>query len=201
MTLTTLGIDIGIINFSFCVLQQNQDQKQKILEWKRVNLLDLCGFENGFSCKKVTPIDLHNISDFVFPKLFSMEFMKKYTVNHIAIEQQPHGKFGQIKMIMLSHLLFSYFRRLVFNLQWPLLTVSMMSASQKYQKKFLTKYELTKQKRYNNRKALGVELAEKIGADLLLDMNEMTKLEKADDMADSFLIAYSEQLNWITVLN
>jgi hypothetical protein len=48
---------------------------------------------------------------------------------------------------------------------------------------------------------LGVELAEKIGADLLLDMNEMTKLEKADDMADSFLIAYSEQLNWITVLN
>ena len=27
-------------------------------------------------------------------------------------------------------------------------------------------------------------------------MTEMTKLEKPDDMADSFLLAYSEQLAW-----
>ena len=71
-----------------------------------------------------------------------------------------------------------------------------MAASQKYQEQFLEKYKLSKQKRYNKRKALGVEITERLGADLLLDMTEMTKLEKPDDMADSFLLAYSEQLAW-----
>ena len=194
--LTTLGIDIGLVNFSYCVLRKKIDKTQEILEWKRINLLDMCGFESGFSCKKVTPIDLHNISDFVFPKLFSKEFIEKYDVTHVAIEQQPHGKFCQIKMITLSHLLFSYFRRIVFQLQLPLTTVKMMAASQKYQQQFLEKYKLSKQKRYNNRKALGVEITERLAADLLLDITEMTKLEKPDDMADSFLLAYSEQLAW-----
>ena len=101
--LNTLGIDIGLVNFSFCVLRCDEEDAQHVLEWQRVNLLDLCGYPEGFSCKKLTPVDLHNIAEIALPQLFDpTSFLGRYTVQHVAIEQQPHGKYGQIKMIASS---------------------------------------------------------------------------------------------------
>ncbi len=218
MALVTLGVDIGLINFSYCVLrcaqnneeeeevgedqmedEKDEEKKWSVREWKLVNLLDLAGFEPGFSCNKVTPVDLHNIADFVLPALFSLEFLQNHQVQHVAIEQQPHGKYANTRMIALSHLVFSFFRRILIGggEQSPLITVAMVSAGCKYQKVFLEKYGLTKQTKYSARKSLGVDMAERLCGEMDISAEAMSIATKNDDLADSFLLAYSEQLKWV----
>lgn len=194
--LTTLGIDIGIVNFSFCVLRIDQDGRQTVKRWERVNLLNMCMFPKTFSCKKIKPVDIHTIAETVLPKLFdAVDFIQAHEIHHVAIEQQPHGKYANTRMISFSHLVFAYFRRLV--CRGVITTVRFMSASQKYQRKFLDQTGLRRAKGYKNRKDLGVCIVrffcDKFGIAL-----ECFETEgKKDDLADSFLLAYSEQLLWV----
>lgn len=199
----TLGIDIGFVNFSFCVLEQGDQggQGHMILAWENLNILALAGFEPGFSCSKLTPTDIHNIAELLTAVHFGCRFLALHKIQHVAIEQQPHGKYGNMKMITLSHLLHSYFRRRI--LDTPphedcfLQTSTLMAASQKYQASFLNRFGLEKQKVYKNRKALGVRLMTLLLEELKISVvvGPLDK-KKQDDFADSFLLAYSSMLLW-----
>lgn len=193
---TTLGIDIGLVNFSYCVVRE-KDGCITIPDWKVINLLDMMGFVAGFPCAKVTPVDLHNIVDFVLPTIFGVDFFQSYNVQHVAIEQQPHGKYGHIRMIALSHLIFSHFRRMVFGATNSVLSVVMVSAACKYQKAFLDKFGFEKQKQYNRRKNLGVDIAMGLCKELAIPTTLIEDAPKKDDLADSFLLAYAELLKWL----
>jgi hypothetical protein len=183
-----LGIDIGLVNFSYCFLSM---KGRGVRAWDTVNLLSLCGM--SIQCSKVTPADLHSIAEVVFPSIFG----DLSGVRHVAIEQQPHGKYANTKMIVLSHLTLAYFRRLARDPASPVVTARMVPPGQKYNQGFLASTGLpVKKRKYADRKLLGVQLAHAIGPRLGVDMSRMDCSHKKDDLADSFLLAYVELLTW-----
>jgi hypothetical protein len=188
--MTHLGIDIGLRNFSYCVIRTTAGGVDvvDVVDWQLVDLMEMCGFAKGFSCNRITSKDLHDIGDFVFPLIFSCDYMNKHGVNHIAIEQQPHGRLSNPKMIALTHILYSYMRSLFTNLKCgsPLRTVVLMAASQKYNTPLLARFGFSKQKDYKERKLLSVKLVQAI----LGTVDFPHGVTKVDDLADSFLLAY-----------
>jgi hypothetical protein len=193
-----MGIDIGLRHLSFCVLRG--ERKSPLLSsscWRTVSLLELLGLPKDFSCKKINPGDLHDIGSLVLPKLFSEAFLERHGVGHIAIEMQPHGKYANTRMIVLSHLLLAYFRGLILRSDGGgprrLQTAGLVSASSKYPPDLLKTYGLSKQRNYAKRKALGVTLMRRLcgfGAQALFP------IAKADDYADSFLLAFHSLRFW-----
>ena len=192
-----MGIDIGLRHLSFCVLRGDRKSSRLLSScWRTVSLLKLLGLPDDFSCKKINPGDLHDIASLVLPKLFSTAFLDRHRVGHIAIEMQPHGKYANTRMIVLSHLLLAYFRGLIFRgREGPshLQTAGLVSASAKYPADLLKTYGLSKQRNYAKRKAVGVTLMRKLcgfGAQALFP------IAKADDYADSFLLAFHSLRFW-----
>jgi hypothetical protein len=198
-TVVVMGIDIGIRNLSFCVLaEEHKGQRLTTSSWKTVDLLASLPGAEGLSCNKVTPLDLHEITHYVFGEIFSDDFIRKNGVQHIVIEQQPHGKYANVKMIVLSHLLLDHFRRMVYRRaaesDFPLKTAGFVSAATKYPNWFLRKNGWKKQKKYDKRKRLGIVIAETLCRwhDLHWEMEH----KKKDDYADSFLLAYFQLSLW-----
>jgi len=192
MRVVTLGIDIGLVNLSFCVLAKDDDIYVPLC-WKNIDLMQLAGLGH-VSCRDVTPMDLHDIASFVIPSLFGLDFLRLHNIQHVAIEQQPHGKYSNIKMIVISHLIYSYFRHLIIapiRTVSALVTVTMMSAAKKYDPLVLKLYNLSKQKIYKDRKRLSVQLTERICSDIGVCTTGVFDAHKCDDLADSFLLAHA----------
>jgi len=105
--LTILGIDIGIRNFSMCILRRTPSNSFQILDWDNINLLRW--LPHRTTCNKVTMSDIHLLMNTVIPEIWQTR-CQPHQVQHIAIEQQPQGKYANTKMIILSHLLVHYFQ-------------------------------------------------------------------------------------------
>ena len=189
---TWLGIDIGIRNLSCCLLKL-QDKKWTIEAWELYDLLQLC--DNEFkNCNELLSTDVHSVSDFVLPKLFKKSYITKQ-INHICIEQQPHGKYGNQKLVLFSHLMYSYFQRMLCDIKFTdiLTSVRFISANSKYCQTWLRKYSKSKQKVYGARKKLSVELVRCLWKDYNITNLSKTDFDthsKKDDLADAFLLAF-----------
>ena len=189
---TWLGIDIGIRNLSCCKLE-HENGEWKITSWQLYDLLDFT--DNQFtSCNDLHTIDVHTLADYMLPKIFPAEKVTQ-TINHVCIEQQPHGKYGNQKLVLLSHLIYQHFRRLWYTTFFgsTLWSVRFVSPNSKYCQKWLTKYGYHKEKLYGGRKRLSVDLLKSLFDDYRIQnltdtVPETTK--KADDFADSFLLAF-----------
>ena len=78
-----------------------------------------------------------------------------------------------------------------------LCTVELVAPVLKYRKKWLEKYDLKKARSYLERKRLSVSITCSLCQELGLCSDQLQQSAcKADDLADSFLIAYVCQLSW-----
>jgi hypothetical protein len=194
-----LGIDVGIRNLSFCILKK-EDKLYTIGHWALVDVLECCGMQDA-SCKDLTSGQIHTIAHFVIPAIFPAKFIKENKIAHVSIEQQPHGKYGNQKIILFSHLLYDYFRCLIWAVKWGdvIQTVNFTGAGQKYQKTWLSRYNLSTSRNYGQRKQNSITLCEKLRQDLNVQGNAEVWIEntdKQDDLADAFLLALAIWDRW-----
>lgn len=183
-----LGIDIGIRNLSYCVVRSDEGKEFCIEIWQNVDLLQDTPFA---SLKKVSSASVHALAYALLPTIFPPQHIRQ-TVGHVCIEQQPAGKYGNPKLVLMQHLVYDYFMRLA-RVDSTLLGVTFTSAGRKYNTSWLTEFEECRQSDYGKRKKLSVRLA--LG---LIRTRAVTNASghvfpgnsKADDFADSFLLAF-----------
>ena len=183
-----LGIDVGIRNLSYCILQREENNTFRIPEWRLVDVLQLCGMAD-VSCDKLTSNEIHDIASFALPKIFSVNSLQLHNIAHVSIEQQPHGKYGNQKIILFSHLIFEYFRSRLLNqsIGDKLETVFFTGAAKKYEKKWLVEHRLPKPTNYAQRKQTSVKLCDLLCKNMGLSLSPIGA--KRDDLADAFLLA------------
>jgi hypothetical protein len=189
MSRSCLGIDVGIRNLGFCVLQRDEKDKSFLIkDWQLVDVMERCGISNS-SCKKLTSGQIHDMAAFILPVIFPTEFVKLHRLSHVSIEQQPHGKYGNQKIILFSHLLYDYFRRLLHNQVWgdTLETVVFTGAGQKYKPTWLALHNLPIPKTYPQRKLTSEKLCEAFCR--VLKLMDLPDGPKRDDRADALLLA------------
>jgi len=170
------GIDIGIKNMSYCTIDTLPNLR--IINWQVVDLLDLSEIE--VPCNKLTLLQIHEIAEKCFVHVFPIAV---YGNHVIAIESQPMGKHSSNQMVLLSHLLLSYFRRSLMDgnayLQSPRL---------KYNKGWISQFNLVKKSSYRSRKLLSIDLMKHLCR--LFGIHDSIPVHtKMDDLADSFLLA------------
>jgi hypothetical protein len=92
-----LSWDVGIYNLSYCILEQNNENKEdiKIIDWDIVNLVD------NDEMKKNRPLLFENIPKKLYEKQQLLD------VDLVVIENQPSLKNPQMKSIQM--ILYSYF--------------------------------------------------------------------------------------------
>jgi hypothetical protein len=191
---TWLGIDIGIRNLSSCLIKKQKTGTWTIVQWKLIDMLDFCN--NRFrSCNDMHSIDVHSLSEHLLPKLFPLNKFPTY----VCIEQQPHGKYGNQKLVLLSHLIYSYFRQVLINAKFGqnLLAVKFVSPNSKYCNPWLQKYGHVKGKTYVARKKLSVALFKNLVHEHKVCNESGISFDdhnKKDDLADSFLLAFHTAL-------
>lgn len=196
MASAALGIDVGIRNLSFCVLQKDSAGHFHIIDWQLIDVLQVCGIDS--SCDQLTSNEIHDIASYALPLIFPIDFIQKNLIAHVSIEQQPHGKYGNQKIILFSHLLFEYFRNPLFNQKKGdlLQTVAFTGAAKKYDRRWLSLHNLPKPKTYTQRKQTSVQLCQLFCAQLKLQELPFTR-DKQDDLADAFLLAYIAWEHWM----
>jgi len=189
------GIDVGIRNLSYCVLQRDEKHTYKIREWKLIDVMSRCDMSDT-SCKKLTSGQIHDIADFILPSIFPPEFLTRYQIAHVSIEQQPHGKYGNQKIILFSHLFYDYFAKLRNAQTWGscLTSVVFTGAAQKYNSTWLQQHVIPKPKTYPQRKSTSIKLCQKLCT--LYELTALPQDSKRDDLADSFLLALVVWERW-----
>ena len=195
----TLGIDIGLRNLAICVLHRNTNTAAyAIQDWQLIDVMQCCGMGER-KCTQLTSAQIHDMAEYALPKLFPLTYLTTNKIYHVAIEQQPCGKYSNQRIILFSHLVYHYFRRLLCQQGWresTLTTVAFASAALKYNQNWLQKYHVPKPKTYIQRKEASVQLCKAIRLDAGIPVM-LTKL-KQDDLADAFLLAFATWERWIT---
>jgi len=188
--MTWLGIDIGIRNLSFCQLVKQNTGDWAIAQWHLVDMLEFCNTRFK-SCTDMHSIDVHALAEYLLPLIFPATALPTF----VCIEQQPHGKYGNQKLVLLSHLIYAYFRQFLARATFgqKLLAVKFVSPNSKYCTPWLQKYGQTRGKTHCARKKLSIALFEKLVAEYQVS-NLSTVVfadhKKQDDLADSFLLAF-----------
>ena len=163
------GIDIGLVNFSYCIITD----AQTIEAWENVNVVTQLGYK---SCRQINLGQLDSIAGYIIHHILKPV---ENRIDHIVIEGQPkHSKFKCLSYVLQSRLN-------ALRTSTQLISVAIIGASTKYCKPWLQRYNLTKQKVYKNRKKLSIQLCT-----LMLGSkfnNQESK--KRDDLADSYLLA------------
>ena len=190
-----LGIDVGLRNLSYCILQKT-DEKFSITDWKLIDVLRLCGLDG--SCDKLTSNEIHDIANYALPLLFPPDTIHRYNIAHVAIEQQPHGKYGNQKIILFSHLIYNFFRIQLLNQKVgdKLETVVFTGSAKKYEKKWLLDNGLPRPTTYAQRKETSVQLCNIFCKSLHVRTLSGHLTDKQDDLADAFLLAFIAWQNW-----
>jgi hypothetical protein len=188
-----VGVDIGIRNFSLCVIKQgpNLPHTFEIERWMVLDLAEYCGMPIK-DCRKVSVDQLHTMAELAFPVLFPEDWLRT-EVAQFGIESQPGGKYANPHMVLLSHLLLSYVRGVMYanpTRTQTLHTAKLVAAVRKYNKPWLASFGIEAKKRdYRARKALSKQLCTH-----MLDTvckGELPDATKQDDYADSLLIGLS----------
>ena len=179
-----LGIDVGIRNFSYCLLQR-QAGVIRILEWRNIDLLTMlpmkrwCQIKNGH----VRDVARHTMKVLFPPKKVCR------TINYVVIESQPKNG----KMQLFSRFILDYFQRLreQGTHQDVLLGCTFLSAKTKYNKDWVPDQKTKRS--YPQRKALSCRLCQRLLQEHQVQYDTNLFLSgggaKKDDLADSFLLA------------
>lgn len=183
-----LGIDIGIRNLSYCQIRISEKTKT-IERWGLVSILD----NDDDNVKDLCSSDIHNLCAYKLPQFFTDT---STVVTHVCIEQQPGGKYANPKPMLVSHLVYHFFHAKLMNIKRndKLQSVQFVAPSRKYQPSWLKSFNEQKQSKYACRKQLSVRLcANLINKDSVDNSSGITleMYKKSDDLADSFLLAYT----------
>jgi hypothetical protein len=187
-----LGIDIGVRNLSYCEFEL-QEGRITITKWGLVDILE--GVEMFKSTRDICTSDIHPLMQLVMPQLFPESYARK-RVHHVCIEAQPLGKYANGKTVLVSHLIYNYFRQFLHTMKCGdcIQSVQFVNPARKYCKTWLIEYGKSKQKTHSNRKLLSVELCQLLMNDFLVTNNTgilLENCEKNDDLADAFLLGLS----------
>lgn len=179
-----VGIDVGVINLSLCVIDFESSDQYNILFWKTIDCVS-----TWIDVKKKYP-KKPTIQNQVDAVIFALQSLQdKFSdVEHVWIENQPVGvrnASGNTAMKCIQHAIQSYFL-----INFTHAIIAMVSPSIKLGK--------DAPKEYSKRKKLAVQivlslLKERETGCVLSNphIQQLMQSKKADDLADSFLIAYN----------
>lgn len=192
-----LGIDVGLRQLSYCLLDEN-DGALKIVRWQLEDLLERGGFNK---IGNITKDDLHDLGQFVFPLLFGNLPLQ----THVGIERQPRFRrhqFQNEKMLLFADLIWDFFREKMWSGAGHVVSVQFIDPRKKYGSGWL---ELcgdglpvpkeTKGKRklptfsYAQRKRVSVMICRALGRQFSWDLGILEEQRKKDDLADGLLMA------------
>jgi hypothetical protein len=176
MSRCVLGIDVGIRNLSFCELAVDPSKTFAVKQWEVVDLLD----GDVQSANKVHLETLHHRLEEFLAETFPPNKVADFSA--VGIELQPQGRLSNLRMLIVSHLIYAYFRGM--RNQGALQTVRFVAAKLKYPKKHMTACGLRSSRIYKERKRNSVNLCKHLTTGLPVR-------GKVDDLADSFLIAHA----------
>jgi hypothetical protein len=169
-----IGFDVGIRNMSFCELLVDASKKCTVQRWEVVDLMD----GDAASANKIKFESLHQKLEC----FLNSNFPPELPVNAIGIELQPQGRLSNLRMQIISHLIYAFFRTRLN--QGAIENVRFIAAKLKYPKKHMIACGLTCSRVYKERKRNSVVLCRHLTPGL-------PDRGKIDDLADSFLIAYA----------
>jgi hypothetical protein len=167
-----LGIDVGIRHLSFCELLVEPTKTFAIKRWQVVDLID----GDVQSANKIKLETLHHRLEEFLSDTFPPATVSQFAT--VGIELQPQGRLSNLRMLIVSHLMYAYFR------SHQCHHVRFVSAKLKYPKKHMTACGLRCSRLYKERKKNSVHLCKHLTAGL-------PNTGKVDDLADSFLIAHA----------
>jgi len=178
-SLCTLGVDIGFKNFSYCVYRTQRDTHTgHILDWQNISLIDP---DAKYNCKTMKLHHIHEIYRTGIIPLLSRAYFDHFEITHVAIEQQPHGKYCNVKMVILANLIYAHCFQLLPD------NVCFTPPNRKYTKRMLRHFGIQRSGRgYKHRKLLSIKMMHMCVPPTL---EIFQSASKCDDLADSFLIA------------
>lgn len=167
-----LGIDVGIRHLSFCELLVEPATNFAVKRWQVVDLID----GDVQSANKIHLETLHHRLEEFLSDTFPAATVNQYAA--VGIELQPQGRLSNLRMLIVSHLIYAYFR------SHKGQRVRFVAAKLKYPKKHMTACGLRCSRIYKERKKNSVALCKHLTTGL-------PATGKVDDLADSFLIAHA----------
>ena len=177
MSRVILGFDVGVRNLSFCELLVEPSGTHTTQRWEVVDLID----GDVQSANKVKLEELHlRLESFL-----TSHFPHETVLNHVCavgIELQPQGRLSNLRMLIVSHLIYAHFRSMLN--KGSLKSVRFIAAKLKYPRKHMTACGLRSSRVYKERKRNSVSLCRHLTVGL-------PAKGKVDDLADSFLIAHA----------
>ena len=169
-----IGFDVGIRNMSFCELHVDSSRNFVVKRWEVVDLMG----GDAASANKINLEALH----IKLEAFLTANFLPDAVVNSVGIELQPQGRLSNLRMQIISHLIYAFFRTRVN--QGTVDSVHFISAKLKYPKKHMLACGLKSSRVYKERKSNSVSLCRHLTPGL-------PAKGKLDDLADSFLIAHA----------
>ncbi len=207
-----LGIDVGIWNFSFCIVRKDTSEFDgrvtfEVEEWKKINIPGVAGFPNAQGRIEADDICMANLADMVLRimKKFFPEQKVRHTLDAVRIESQASINGIVTKCGQISYLMYSYFQEIISIDKlccWLFPDVYMVSAQVKFGGGLfcgVSAASLIKPpgKSYASRKAYSVALVTRLIETKAIFVNVGLLLEhsrsfKKDDRAESLLLAAFE---------
>lgn len=177
-----LGIDVGLVNFAYCV--RDKTTRREIRKIENVDLVELYNDtrkhrRGSKTFRKLTYDNIHQICAIVFSHVLTPQLVKN--VDAIRIECMPPK--SKKKIWLLSHLIFQYCTT-AFQVSCRL-----VHAKKKFEcHKHLVPHFLQRTKTYEGRKSV----ATKLFLDFMRakDIDPAPLGPKLDDVADAFLLTY-----------
>ena len=177
MSRVIIGFDVGVRNLSFCELAVEPSGAHTKKRWEVVDLID----GDIQSANKVKLEELHLRLESFLTEHFPAEAVTNQ-VHAVGIELQPQGRLGNLRMLIVSHLIYAHFRSMIH--KGSLQSVRFIAAKLKYPRKHMTACGLRSSRVYKERKRNSVSLCRHLTVGL-------PAKGKVDDLADSFLIAHA----------
>lgn len=165
-----LSIDVGIKNLSYCLLDANNDNSVKVIEWDNIAITDK-------NCKKIR---VEEITECVLETLMG-QFNDEFYADVVLIENQPMLKNGLMKTVAV--VIYTYFNML--KLQFGnVKEVRFISASNKLKQVINGDISASKET-YKDRKKLSIAIARQHIVNVAPQFVEwFEKQSKKDDCAD-----------------
>lgn len=183
MSAVYLSFDVGIRNLAVCKVEFQDEQKLHIHHW---DVMDVLEQVEGSTKKMSIPDTARHMIDTL---LRNEEALLTGPVpSAVLIEQQPGGKFVNVGMKALSHVLqtFVYMKA-------PTVPIHFVSARKKLQKAEAHEKGTEQKKRYSSNKKFAKEAALQLIHERVINTEEAQHMfyskTKNDDLADSLLQA------------
>lgn len=185
MSTVLLSFDVGIRNLAVCKVQVHEEKENK-LEIHHWDVMDVLEDVQGTTKKLPIPETAQHMIDTL--KKNEAELLSNPTPTAILIEQQPGGKFVNVGMKALSHVLQTFLY-----MKAPHIPIHFVSARKKLQKAESHEKGTAQKKRYTSNKKFAKESALQLLQERVCNAEVALHLfhskTKNDDLADALLQA------------